>query len=65
MKASEETSTKPILTEKATIDHRESKVVSETEEILNNPDAMESLEKAQEDLKSGKYVKWEDVKQEV
>ena len=63
--ASEETSTKPILTEKVTIDHRESKAVSETEEILNNPEAMKSLEKAQEDLNSGMYVKWEEVKQEV
>ena len=45
MKASEETSTKPILTEKVTIDHRESKTMSETEEILNNPEAMKSLER--------------------
>ncbi|MDE0042470.1 MAG: hypothetical protein OXT74_10570 [Candidatus Poribacteria bacterium] len=57
--------TKPILTEKVTIARRESKALSETEEILNNPEAMESLEKAQEDLNSGKYAKWEEVKQEV
>ena len=36
-----------------------------TEEILNNPEAMKSLEKAQEDLNSRMYVKWEKVKQEV
>ena len=57
--------TKPILTEKVTIARKESKTLSETEEILNNSEAMEGLEKAQKDLKSGKYVKWEDVKQEV
>ena len=65
MKTSEETPTKPILTETVTVAPRESKALSETEEILNNPEAMESLTKAQEDLKSGKYVKWEDVKQAV
>ena len=57
--------TKPILTEKVTIARKESKALSETEEILNDSEAMKSLEKAQKDLKSGKYVKWEDVKQEV
>ena len=54
--------TKPILKEKVTIARRESKALSETEEILYNSEAIESLGKAQEDLKSGKYVKWEDAK---
>ena len=65
MKASEETSTKPNLTETTPVAPRESKALSETEEILNNPEAMESLEKAREDLESGEYDKWEDVKQAV
>lgn len=65
MKASEETSTKPNLTETIPVASRESKALSETEEILNDPEAMESLKQAQEDLESGKYDKWEDVKQAV
>ena len=61
MKASGGTLAQSNLTETATVDPRKSKPLSETEEILNNPEAMESLKKAQEDLKSGTYVKWEDV----
>ena len=57
--------TKPILTEKETIVRRESKALSETEEILNDPETMESLIKAQKDLESGEYDKWENVKQAV
>ena len=65
MKTSGETLTQPNLVETTTVDLRKSEALSETEEILNNPEAMESLKKAQEDLKAGKYDKWEDVKQEV
>ena len=62
MKVNDETLTRSNLTETATVEPRKSKPLSETEEILNNPEAMESLKKAQEDLESGTYVKWEDVR---
>ena len=40
-------------------------LITETMDILSDPDALKDLQQAEEDFKKGRYVSWDEVKKEL
>jgi len=49
----------------AIVNAKELELLEETLEILSDPKAMEAIKRGKEDIKKGKLIDWEDLKDEL